>query len=68
MDDRFSKDSTVYKQPEDFPSWNESFTVLEYFEKAFRLGQQHHRSVQSLRQFFPKTYEEAANGFPENLL
>jgi len=59
MDDRFNSDSTVYKKPDEFPSWKESFTVLEYFQKAFSLGQQNHRCVQNMRKFFPRTYEEA---------
>jgi hypothetical protein len=70
MDDRFSQDSTVYKKPEESQhhEWNDSLTPLEYFQKAFTLGKQDHRTVQSLRRFFPKAYEEAQNGFSQDLL
>jgi hypothetical protein len=72
-DDRFDQDSTVYKKPEEsmHPEWDDSLTPLEYFQKAqkaFELGRQEHRTVQSLRRFFPKTYQEAQDGFSSGLL
>lgn len=69
MDDRFASDSTVYKAPEpSHPYWDDSSTPLEYFQKAFRLGKQEHRTVQSLRRFFPKAYQEAQDELSANLL
>lgn len=69
MDDRFEKDSTVFKKPEKELDtqieWNKAMTPREYFRKAFEHGKQNHKLVQTLRVFYEKTYKEVEREFRE---
>jgi hypothetical protein len=69
-DDRFEKDSTVFKKAEEKPKdsdtqieWNNAMTPREYFRKAFERGKQNHKFVQTLREFYRQTYEEVEKEF-----
>lgn len=69
MDDRFEKDSTVFKRLELSPAsvgthetevqdaWGS--TPYEYFRKKFCFGRQNEEEVQALRRRFGPAYDQA---------
>lgn len=56
-DDRFTKDSTVYKDVD--IHWDKALTPMQFFRQAILAGRESDPDVLKLKVFFPRAFEAA---------